>query len=123
MSITKQGFSTLDELLSSGQCRGVFHFRSMYSAVRVDGYARVLNVMHLQNLNRPAHYVRATSNYTRTGELNRFLHHLDIVCTVKRYTAIRIEGVVNEFLPSALEDYGYQRIIRNKDIIDYQYRL
>lgn len=123
MSITKQSFGTLDELISAGMHRGVFRFRSIYSSVRVDSYAKILNVMHLQNLNRPSDYIRATERYTRTGELSRFLHHLDIVCSIKKYTAIRIEGVVNEFLPSALEDYGYHRLIRNKGIVDYQYIL
>ncbi len=98
---------TLDTLISSDRQSGLIHFGPIAAQTYVERSEGGIVIPYMHNVLRSKDYMFSSNNYRKTGELKKFLKHIDLVCTIKGYKVIRIEGVVNEFLPGALVRYGY----------------
>lgn len=75
-------------------------------AYRFGDLSKTLFISSIYNIDRPGNFAFST-NYKRTGELDRTMDYMEQLAIDRRCVAVRVECIINEFLPSKLERRGY----------------
>ena len=95
------------------------YLRRDFVVVENNGY-KVITLGNISNKRRPDN-VESKTDYERTGLFKEFEMSLRSAAQSNDFQGIFVESVINDFLPDVLLRYGYRRVFRNNEGIDFIY--